>query len=268
MTVSELEQSVNWDLVGDEIEKHGLPSLDERSVLTNVVLAAKRWLPADLGKKLLSVEREYTRDGLKGIADLVILEEPDGSKTVIDWKTTGKVGPAWRRRHANAWQGPWYGYVAGPGVGRVIFRGIERSSGRSDEVEVITTAKVLLDMRFNADRTVDLRNESLLIPIRRGGYSCVAFDQECSYLAGRCEKTLVMSAQEYAYMTESPLSPSSAERIWNCPHQNTLYQLDKLRGNPVPDTGSDASNYGNAFHSGIAEVYRQMMSGPVAGGGE
>lgn len=258
--------SLDWEKVGNVIESYGLRALDADSVLKNVARAAAKWLPMDRGKKLLSCEREFRRDGLKGIADLVLLEEPDGSKTVIDWKTTGKVGPAWRRRHANAWQGPWYGFVAGPGVRRVIFRGIERSSGRGDQVEVLITPPVLQGVLNHCEVTEHLRKETIIrFPIRRGGYACVSFDQECPYLGKRCDEGGVtqmavnMTITEMDALLDAPLSPSSAERIWNCPHKNTLYQLDKLRGNHVPDDSSDASNYGNAFHAGIAEVYKQVL---------
>lgn len=259
-TPERLLSELPWERVEDAVGKYLTATTEAEECLRNVVVATQTWLPEDTTGKLLSVEREYVGDGMKGIADLVVLEKAD-HVLIVDWKTRlGKLDAAWARRLRNSWQGPWYGaLVPYPGPKVVEFRGVSRG-GHTRVVRRELFAGDLATVAEDAATTRELRRISVAKhPIRRGGWACYAFGRECPERPQRCNEAWNATGEEIAELVAAPMSPTSAERVWNCPHRNSLYQLDRLRGRTRDERAGDAATYGQAFHAGIAVVYEAVM---------
>jgi hypothetical protein len=264
---SRLREGVDWDRVAEQINGWELPIYDCDQIFHHVLEAAKKCVPFDLaeGNEVIGIEVERERDGLKGITDLTVIRTPEELR-IIDWKTTGSVDAKWASVHTKGWQGGWYGYIWEPEAkGRKIvveFRGLERGTGKWRVLPIEITKELLDETYGNATRVRKLRSDDIWAGhIRFGGYTCHSFGRSCEYLGDACNANLNMSYDEMKALDSSPISPTSAERIRTCPHKNTLYQLDKLR--KVEQTGggsNEKADYGNAFHSGIAEVYKQLTT--------
>lgn len=260
-------ESVDWEKVHQEILPWALPTFDEEKCFDLVLHAAKTWVPEDFaeGCSVGAVE-ELRVDGLfKGFADVTVVRSPEYMK-IIDWKTTGSVDAAWKTAHAKGWQALWYGRLwwqeaQAAGLPLIVeFRGIERGGGRTRVVPVPFTEDSLGRAEALIKLVVGLREHGQL---RADGSECYAYGRPCEYLKKRCDaEGDDFTNEEYVTITTAPISPTSAKRIFACPRKNFLYQLDKLRGKTEEAKFTAGVNekatFGNAFHSGIGEVYRQL----------
>lgn len=129
----------------------------------------------------------------------------------------------------------------------------------------------MVPVSFTEDSLAD--TEALMVTVEKlrhrarmkaDGGACYAYGKPCPYLKNRCDETETISVEEFNALTNAPISPTSAKRIFTCPRKNFLYQLDKLREKPDTEgekfkTGvNEKAVFGNAFHSGIGEVYKQL----------
>lgn len=267
-----LASEISWQAVADEIEKWGLPGYDATEVLGLVTEAALKFVPEDFsdGHRVIVVEGEKVVGLFKGVRDLVVIQD-DVEKVVrvVDWKTTGSVDAKWVEVHRKGWQRLWYGALEwgerpeGYRV-EVEFRGIERGGGRTRVLKVEFGEEQSNEAMSVLELAAMLRFADLevgTVSLRFGGYTCFGFGEPCPYLGERCEGDSGITPEERSALALAPISPSSAERIRTCPRKNTLYQLDRLRGGGDNNLGGEKAIFGNAFHSGIAEVYRQLGGG-------
>lgn len=260
-------ESVEWSKVVAEITPWNLPEYDTDRVFDLVLHAAKTWVPEDFaeGCSVGAVE-ELRVDGLfKGFADVTVVRAPEYMK-IIDWKTTGAVDAAWKTEHAKGWQALWYGVLwweqaQTAGLPLIVeFRGIERGSGRTRVVPVSITSNSIAEVNTIMETVMALRFGG----IKASGDACYAYGKPCEFLKTRCDAANDANREEFYAIETAPISPTSAKRIFTCPRKNFLYQLDKLRGKD--DTGggkftpgvNEKAVFGNAFHSGIGEVYNQL----------
>lgn len=283
---AELCAQVSWNDIRDvHRQTKLLAEHDFEALALMTVAAARRWALDDMGKIggieqrfLVSVpenaelpcerwplatkeaEEKLLADGarlLKGFTDLIITKRfSEGDRhVVVDWKTAGDVGPAWRDRLQHSWQAKLYCWAnQSP---RCVFRGVQRD-GRTAEVVVEwpVLSPVTGNVAFNdsdAEQYVRsafaIRESQTSAPWARAmPHACNAFGRPCEHLPMCNENT------HPGGIPSGPLSYSGIETMLLCPER---YRLGKLLA--VADEDTDARTaLGRAFHSGMEALYQQL----------
>lgn len=261
---NEIYSRVDWDKVAAEISaveetQPPMPDFEKEDCRELVFRAAKRWLPYDIVEwSVLGVEEEFESPLCRGFVDirgvhrgeLTSYQGYSGANFLCDWKTTrGDLDANWAFRYKYSWQ--WKMYTAAfPDTKLFHYRGINRR-GDTREIIIETNLGVLPEVELYLSQLADMRKSlegTEPWPKKMPG-ACNAYGRECEFYHTCVSNTIVSGELDIV----KPFSYSGAETFMLCPEKHRLTQLAGY--------GDDDETlaFGNAFHRGIAEVYRQIF---------
>lgn len=261
---------INLDRVAEAIQgPEGTPRLaeyDEKDLKNMVWTAAEKFLVRDLHDMVIDgVEEPYERElhfpggaqVFRGIKDLTgtlhgrlnVTKKFAGRKVVIDWKTSHKtLDTTWDERLLDSWQWRKYLYFGGADV--MLYRGVN-AEGKTRELLIERPANlessILAQLEGVSAARNSLINAGLTVYPRKMPSACGAFGRECPYWTDCREHTM----PQVALLPGRSFSYSSMDRFLACPERYRRGEIENEMEN------TEESNFGTAFHRGIAELYGQ-----------
>lgn len=240
------------------------------AVRQGIFAANEKWLVRDIYEfKLDSIEERFEVDtfsnggqAVKGFIDLSGTlngtQAPFGAYAgggfVLDWKTSDRpLTTDWKNRQVDSWQWPLYAAIKGAAL--AIYRGYSWGDGDTREIIIKVPDWNLNSVREQYGSVLELRRTLVM-----GGYevwpqhkptACNMYGEECPFYSDCYDYS--MPRQK---MDVRPLSYSRVSDFMLCPEKARrmeLLEIDNARGYQTKRTAM-----GQAFHRGVAEVYRQV----------
>ena len=174
---------------------------------------------------------------------------------VADWKTSsGELDVAWQSRLVDSHQWRLYSVVP-PGADFISYRGVN-TKGKTREVyiDLAKVSGVLEDVENHygsvGDMMAALANRDIW-PQNKPA-ACGRYQQTCFAKTG-CDNGT--SPRYLLKVSDILLSYSGANRFLDCPEK---YRLLKQAETGID--GTDSTRLGNAYHSGVEELWRQAFA--------
>lgn len=221
------------------------------SIADMIYLAAETWLPQDLDDFRITHIEEKERVPTSPLTRSTVCDirgfyGPDGEKFVLDWKSAGTVDERWVERMEASWQ--WRTYLVDTQSDIFIYRGVQKDAGATKELICRRYPGMERDVeeyyRGVSSQIRSLVNEEVYP--RNMPSACGAFARQCDHFYDCRNNTMPRGV-----ILPTSISYSSAEHFMLCPER---YRREQLAG---PGTSIDTL-IGSVFHSGMAELYRQL----------
>lgn len=273
-TFEELMGGINKEEIEAEILKREegdkeLKDYELTEVKSLIWLAGEKWLLRDLTEfTIIGTEVDILtlpdKNGYKFHAFIDVTGHIKGVKKpfdkyqglpyCIDWKTTkNELNTLWRQRLISSWQ--WQNYAHLTGAKIFIYRGISRLNTLTELILKVPEINSIEVEQFNASIGVQIKElitNNFEIWPRNKPFACGAYGRNCIYLSD-CDNF----SMERKVPIMGNLSYSLINKFMLCPEKARREMLEKQEG-IVDET--DESNFGKAFHRGIASLWKQAFS--------
>lgn len=287
VTLDDLLAPLDLDLVSKAMsESEGAYRLDNFQMAEAkdlVLLAIDTWLARDLQEfSKVEVEKEY-KDG-KARLDLVAthrgtmapFDKSKGGKTIIDWKTSS--GPVDNQSYRDwvimDYSFQWKNYATCvPDATLFIYRSLSRDQGTfrgkgENEKPADLTREFILEIKPGIEEEVKIQFEGVELmrdvlvefeaavwPRNMTGDSCFAYGIECPFYDDCLKNRMPLQAIDKV----EPLSYSKMKLFLLCPerYRRTILGISTTEDPIEKDT--DYTCFGQVFHTGVAEVWRQAF---------
>ncbi|MEN6587807.1 MAG: hypothetical protein ABFE02_17335 [Sulfuricella sp.] len=257
---------LNMEAVAAAILKvdHDAPALAQfefEEVKRMVWAAAEKWFDRDMREfELTGIEKRVDRPDGKGFLDVVgrmrgrmkPFDAFAGQTFIIDWKTSkNALDAAWKDRLLDSWQ--WRMYAEWEQARVFIYRGVSRGTDIETREVILAVGDTNGQEVYEYLAGTEAARRALIearLPVwpRHMPSACLQYglDHECEFFAECLQYSMPQKT-----ITPGVLSYTAAERFWRCPE---LYRRGVLSPEKM---GSSSSEIGEAFHRGMAELYRQ-----------
>lgn len=269
--IDDILQDIDFDRVANIISSvKNLKDYNFREAKELVVLAAETWLPRDLMEFELeadSFEQKYEEDGKKGYIDLrgklkgycTGFSKYKGHDFSLDWKTLSKNPDTdWKNRLVDSFQ--WRMYDLFKPASIFIYRGVSRN-GTTREVPIVVPENAKTEAAVQiygcTSQIQSYIDTGLNVWPKNMPFACHAYARECPRYNECSTYTMPLQA-----IKELPtVSYSLTKQLLLCPERARRDILDK-QAEVARDDETDESLLGQAFHLGVAELWRQAFNLP------
>ena len=257
------------DAVAAEVSKvpegaKPLPEFDEEDARKCIWLAAEKWLERDLNKLVVTgIEQEFEflvtslkfNQRVHGFFDVVgacadpEFKEKSSVNIVIDWKTSrNTLDATWRQRLIDSFQWRIYGHAAHAEL--VSYRGINRKGETKElllRIPHTNSQEVEEQVLGLGSMRAALVNLELPVWPRNSPNACFAYNSQCPYYED-CEGY----SMPRVCVDHSMISYSQMNNLMLCPERTRRGIIDEGQG-------TEETNFGQAVHRGLAELWRQAF---------
>ncbi len=264
----DLEKIANAILAPEDGEKP-LGEWDFEDCKALVLDAGEKWLLRDLDEfSLDAVEKKEVMpvlnyvNGMKCFLDIcgklkgtiAPFKQYKDKNFILDWKTTNNttLSTDWKDRLVDSWQWMLYSEVYQASI--FIYRGLSRTKkGVTKEliIEVPDTNReeVIQYLSAVGGQLNSLRESKFEIFPRNKPFACNAYGRECEYYD---------SCMSYKKIPRGMLPEDKA--LSYSFMNNFMLCNERARRDALADGGdSEETNFGRAFHRGVAEMYSQSF---------